>query len=242
MLKAVTFDWGDTLMHDQWDEEVARGANTAGLAALGERADLPDVEAIMAWWANAERAWDDRAEDEIDLLGLNRQCLGDLGLEVSDEELAAYHDALYRHWTSTIALSQHAHALLEALRKRDLKLAIISNVATPGHLVREVLDAQGLTERVDAVVLSCEVGKRKPHRAIFERALEELGVEAAETLHVGDRVYHDVGGAAALGIATVQALWFRADDDAESTHPDYEAFTMFDVLNIVDRALARTDG
>lgn len=91
-------------------------------------------------------------------------------------------------------------------------------------------------------MLSCEVGKRKPHRAIFERALDELGVEAHETLHVGDRLYHDVGGAAALGIATVQALWFRADDDAEGPAPDHEAFTMFDVLNIVDRALARTGG
>ena len=39
-------------------------------------------------------------------------------------------------------------------------------------------------------------------------------------------------------MTTVQALWFRADDDGESTEPDYEAFTMFDVLNIVDRVAA----
>ena len=243
MLKAVTFDWGDTLMHDVWNDDVARSGNAAGLAALGDRDDLPDVEAIATWWANPELPiWDQRREDEIDVIALNRKCFTDLGVQLTDDELAVYYDALHRDWAKTIALSQHAYALLEALRKRGLKLAIVSNVGTPGRLVRELLDAQGLTERVDAVVLSCEVGKRKPHPAIFERALEELGVAAAEAMHVGDRLHHDVGGAAALGIASVQALWFRADDDAEGPAPDYEAFTMFDVLNVVDRALARREG
>jgi HAD superfamily hydrolase (TIGR01549 family) len=239
MLRAVTFDWGDTLMRDAWDEDVARAGSAAGLAALGEREDLPDVEAIAAWWANPERPiWDQRREDEVDSLGETRRCFSDLGVELGDDEVTAYYEALHRDWAKTIGLSQHAYALLEALRKRELKLAIVSNVGTPGRLVRELLDEQGLTERVDAVVLSCEVGKRKPHRAIFERALDELGVAAEDTLHVGDRRYHDVHGAAALGMSTVQALWFRADEDAESPEPDYEAFTMFDVLNIVDRALA----
>lgn len=242
MLKAVTFDWGDTLMRDEWNDDVARSGNAAGLAALGERDDLPDVEAIVTWWANPERpVWHQRREDEIDVIALTRECFADLGVQLTDDELLAYYEALHRDWAKTIALSQHAHALLEALRKRGLKLAVVSNVGTPGRLVRELLDAQGLTERVDAVVLSCEVGKRKPHPAIFERALEELGVEAGETLHVGDRLYHDVGGAAALGMTTVQALWFRADEDGENVRPDFEAFTMFDVLNIVDRALARGD-
>ena len=52
---------------------------------------------------------------------------------------------------------------------------------------------------MDALVFSCEVGKVKPHPAIFERALSELEVEAEEALFVGDRVVLDVwvpGGSA----------------------------------------------
>jgi putative hydrolase of the HAD superfamily len=238
MLKAVTFDWGDTLVHDGWNEDVQREGTAAGLAALAEREDLPDVEAIVAWTAQAPQFADQRREDELDAIEETRRCFRDLGAELGEEEATAYYEAFHETWGRTLAVSPHAHALLEALRQRGLKLGIVSNVVTPGRLVRAAVERQGLSGRVDAIVLSCEVGKRKPHPAIFERALAELGVEAHETIHVGDRLHHDVGGAARLGMTTVQALWFRADDDAESPEPDFEAFTMFDVLNIVDRVAA----
>jgi putative hydrolase of the HAD superfamily len=88
---------------------------------------------------------------------------------------------------------------------------------------------------VDAIVLSSEVGKRKPHPFIFQRALSELGVAADEALFVGDRLEADVFGASRVGMKTVQALWFRADDGAAPVEPDYQAFTQMDVLNVADR-------
>jgi hypothetical protein len=36
-------------------------------------------------------------------------------------------------------------------------------------------------------------------------------------------------------MTTVQALWFRVDENAEPPEPDYEAFTPMDVLNVVRR-------
>jgi putative hydrolase of the HAD superfamily len=85
------------------------------------------------------------------------------------------------------------------------------------------------------VVLSCEVGKRKPHRVIFELALAELGVLSERALFVGDSRFHDVAGAAAVGMTTVQALWCRADEHPKRAEPDLRAFTPEDVLGIVDR-------
>jgi putative hydrolase of the HAD superfamily len=93
----------------------------------------------------------------------------------------------------------------------------------------------GLAQRLDFAVFSSEVGKRKPHPAIFERALDALGVAAAESVFVGDRLYEDVRGAGELGMTTVQALWFRADEHPEGGEPDFQAFTQMDVLNVVDR-------
>jgi len=52
---------------------------------------------------------------------------------------------------------------------------------------------------------------------------------------VGDRLREDVGGAAALGIATCQALWFAADEAADAPEPDFRAFAQTDVLAVVGR-------
>jgi putative hydrolase of the HAD superfamily len=84
-------------------------------------------------------------------------------------------------------------------------------------------------------VFSSEIGKRKPHPAIFEAVLERLGVAPGDALFVGDRRLEDVQGAKELGMTTVQALWFRADDDELGIDPDFEAFTPMDVLNVVRR-------
>ena len=76
---------------------------------------------------------------------------------------------------------------------------------------------------------------RKPHPAIFERALEALGVRAERTLFVGDSLAVDIAGAAALGMRTCQAVWFRADDDPDGAEADFQAFTQMDVLTVVNR-------
>ena len=46
-------------------------------------------------------------------------------------------------------------------------------------------------------------------------------------------------GAKELGMTTVQAVWFRADDDERGLEPDFEAFTPMDVLNVVRRLTRR---
>ncbi len=82
-------------------------------------------------------------------------------------------------------------------------------------------------------MLSGEVGARKPGPAIFEAALDALGVDAGAALFVGDRLVDDVAGAAAVGMTTVQALWFRVDDGPATAEPDFLAFTPVDVLAAV---------
>ncbi len=92
-----------------------------------------------------------------------------------------------------------------------------------------------MAARLDIAVFSSEVGWRKPHPAIFERALDALGVEPARTLFVGDTLATDVAGAAALGLHTCQAVWFRADDDPDAPEPEFQAFSQMDVLTVVRR-------
>jgi len=89
---------------------------------------------------------------------------------------------------------------LEALRARGIRVAVVSNWDSR---LRRILGEHGLGPRLDAVVISAEVGWRKPHPAIFRRTLELLGTAPGEVLHVGDSVGDDVEGARAAGIRPV---------------------------------------
>lgn len=235
-LRAVLFDWGDTLMHFQYDEELFAEAQRAGLKALG-RDDLPEHEAIWPHFLEHYEPlfWAPGTIEEIEYPGLVRSLLGDFDIEVTDEELNRFLEAEHTTWAPARQLGGTTHALLESLRERGLKVGLVSNAFDPGWLLHRTLEQSGVAERLDFAVFSSEVGKRKPHPAIFERALEALDVRPEETLFVGDRLYEDVRGAAELGMKTVQALWFRADEHPEGGKPDFEAFTQMDVLNAVRR-------
>lgn len=132
-------------------------------------------------------------------------------------------------------LDSTTHALLEALRNRGLKLGVVSNASDPPALLHGELAESGVAERIDYAVFSSEVGWSKPGAEIFELALAALGVSAGAALFVGDRLYEDVRGASELGLTTVQALWFRADDHPDGVEADFQAFTQMDVLNVVRR-------
>ena len=221
-------------MQEEWSDEIALEGHTAGLAALA-REGLPTADAFTRYLADNEAELFRAGEDEIDIADVMRRSFAHHGVELEDDDLRLFLTEIHDVWASYYALAASSHALLEALRSRGLKLALVSNTASPLWLLEPVLERQGLLERVDAVVLSSEVGKRKPHPAIFERALAELGIKAGEAVFVGDRLEADVVGASRVGMRTVQALWFRADDAPVDVEPDFQAFTQMDVLNVVDR-------
>jgi putative hydrolase of the HAD superfamily len=239
VLEAVLFDWGDTLMSFAYDPALVEAGQRAGLAAL-ERDDLPEVEKVATHFRERYEPffWVPGTVEELEYPGLVRQLLGDFGVEVSDEELTRFLEAEHAAWEPARQLAAHTHALLDALRSRGLKLGLVSNAFDPGWLLHRDLEQMGLAERLDVAVFSSEVGKRKPHPAIFERALAELDVAPARAVFVGDRLYEDVRGAGELGMTTVQAVWFRADEHPDGSEPDFQAFTQMDVLNVVDRLAA----
>jgi putative hydrolase of the HAD superfamily len=228
---AVLFDWGDTLMRWAWDEELLEEGHRAGLAAIGREA------AGISGRFREEYLpflWEPGAVEEVEYPGLVRELLGHFGIEVSDEELDRFLEAEHAAWQPARQLGAATHALLESLRERGLKLGLVSNALDPPWLLHRDLEQLGVAERLDAAVFSSEVGMRKPHPAIFRAALERLEVGPGEAVFVGDSLVNDVAGAAALGMRTVQAVWFRAEEDPE-IEADFRAFTPYDVLNAVRR-------
>jgi HAD superfamily hydrolase (TIGR01549 family) len=233
VLEAVLFDWGDTLMRWQFDLALLEAGHRAGLAAAGL---APNAE-LTARFRDAylPGLWQPGMLEEVEYPGLVRRLLGDFEIELDDEALGRFLEAEHRAWGPARQLGDTTHALLESLRGLGLRLCLVSNALDPPWLLHRDLAEFGVAERLDAAVFSSEVGWRKPHPAIFERALELLDVAPDRALMVGDRLREDVGGASALGIATCLALWFEADDTPDMPEPDYVAFTQMDVLNIARR-------
>jgi FMN phosphatase YigB (HAD superfamily) len=91
---------------------------------------------------------------------------------------------------------------------RGLRVVLVTNTLARGDA--EVLQDWkrfGLADAVHSVVSSHSAGWRKPHPAIFERALERAEAAPDEAFHVGDNLIADVYGAQQLGI---KAVWRRA--------------------------------
>jgi putative hydrolase of the HAD superfamily len=169
------------------------------LAARGVVVDLEDARAAMLAEMAYYRAHHDEAGDWAGLKDLRRRCAAvvqeSLGtsLPLADVEDALLAAVRFRAYPEV-------PAVLERLRAGGARLAVVSNWDVSLH---DVLERTELRGRVDAVVISAELGVAKPDPAIFRAALERLGAKASDAVHVGDSVEHDVAGARAAGLEAV---------------------------------------
>jgi putative hydrolase of the HAD superfamily len=232
VLRAVLFDWGDTLMEWTPDAELLTNGHRAGFDALG----LPPIPAMTERFRDVylKAFFVPGVVEEVEYPTQVRRLLGEFDIEVDDDGLAKFLEAEHNAWGPARKLAATTHALLESLRERGFLVGLVSNAFDPPDLLHRDLAQLGVAERLDVAVFSSEIGRRKPDPAIFEHALGVIGVDAAETLFVGDNLANDIAGAAALGMHTCQAVWFQADQSG-AAEPDFQAFTQMDVLTIAER-------
>lgn len=185
----VLLDVGNTLVgmrHDLVrDAAVAAGADctTEQVAAIEARIRR-ELDHWLARTALSTEGQDAPAE-------YMRLIFAELGLAAGFEPLLESWQAL---WLRALPGAGHT---LRRLRDAGLRLAVVSN--SRGNVV-ELLTALGLAEPFELIVDSGVVGVEKPDPAIFRLALDRLGVEPAEAVHVGDLVSIDVVGARRAGI------------------------------------------
>jgi putative hydrolase of the HAD superfamily len=108
-------------------------------------------------------------------------------------------------------LFEDALPVLDELRGRGLKLALLSNT---GRDLDEFVAHHGI--KVDAILTSRVHGKTKPHETIFRALLDELRVQPASAAMVGDDPTDDVDGARAVGMRA----WLIDRDGRFPDHPD----------------------
>ncbi|MFP3909911.1 MAG: HAD family hydrolase [Archaeoglobaceae archaeon] len=94
---------------------------------------------------------------------------------------------------------------LEKLKRMGLRLGVVTD-AFNGHAVSR-LRRVGLEEFFDVVVSADMTGTRKPETDSLELALERLGVNAEESLIVGDSLNRDIEAGRRLGMRTAYAAY-----------------------------------
>jgi putative hydrolase of the HAD superfamily len=168
-------------------------AHYRGIAAWDVAGTGPDVPGDMTGdrWAEYTRAYL-RAAGVAD---------ADLPAAIVASEVAFRSPTL---WSRRI---EDSVAALPAVVATGLPVVIVSNAdGRVEELLRETGICQvgpGPLPSVAAVVDSTVVGIEKPHPGIFGIALEAVGVEPGQAVHVGDSDRADVAGARAAGVHPV---------------------------------------
>ena len=179
-LRAVLFDWGDTLFHAPHAPEViASFARSSGVRMSEDRAR----ELWDEIWA-AGKTPEEIAKGRDLSMEAHRRVWMDLFSRL-DGQVPGLSRTLYERVMDPHSWVPYedTRATLEAARGRGLKVGVVSNV--PADL-RPVFAKHGLDGLVDSYTHSFEVGAEKPDPAIFLAAAKSLGVKPSETLMVGD--------------------------------------------------------
>lgn len=215
MIKAVTFDFWDTLVADDSDEprRAALGLPTKPQARLQLLMDEilenhPHVtpEQVSQAFAHANdrfrHAWKNehhtptvaaRLQEAFNFLKVSiTPGFQDLVRQVEEMEV-----------TIPPNFVPGARDVLAQLAG-SYSLGIVSDtIHTSGRGIRTLLERQGVLKYFRSFIFSDEVGASKPKPVVFMRASSELGVPLAEIVHVGDRESNDVDGPLAVGMKSI---------------------------------------
>lgn len=205
MVKAAIFDWHGTLAH--WEPPGA-SAYLAVLASFGYEPEARVIDDYHDRWDGVDHRAHSTSRDAYvawtrrRLLGLVRAC------GVRDAEAERVVEALLESDDATPMVPYpEAIPTVRSLRDRGILIGVCSNW---GWDLETFLTATGVAPHLDLAVTSARAGFRKPHPGIYERTLASLGVEAADTVFIGDSWLPDVIGPTSVGMAAVHVLRRRS--------------------------------
>jgi putative hydrolase of the HAD superfamily len=249
MIEAVFLDVGG-VFHLPTEERIREALRAAGF-------ELPPnvlARAHYAGMAGHDRRGVDRAEalpstvdrgdvpprTDGDYVGVMEPYVEEMvrDLAVPAGQVIAAEAALIKALTGPGAWAGHLRESIEqlpALAATGVRLAIVSNAdGTVEARLRQEAVCQvgpGSGVPVDAVIDSSVVGIRKPDPRIWGPALAATGARPEASIHVGDSLVTDVGGARAAGIRPIHFDPFRLCSVSDHEHSDSMAAVVRLVLD-----------
>lgn len=133
---------------------------------------------------------------------------------VAFPDFDAYFEELFEHFADPLSweLFPDVRPALDALADRAVRMAVVSNF--DGRLTR-ICEGLGIEPFFETIVMSGRAGAAKPDAEIFRVALQAVGADAGEALHVGDSFEDDVRGAQSAGLRALRIARGEAGGGAQ---------------------------
>lgn len=212
MIEAVLFDLGDTLLDFEPlpQKELFRPAALATYDHLKAKGcALPAFEKYysmhisMVRWAYVTSLL--RGREVQSFRSLQQWCRKQ-DYPADDESIKELIWMWYQPVIPHSKVEPDVIPTLEYLQRQGLKLGLVSNTILPGCVLERHLEMVGLKTFFPIRIYSSEVGYRKPHRAIFQAAVDQLGLPPSCCAFVGDLVKTDIKGASRMGMTSILRL------------------------------------
>ncbi|MBN2032428.1 MAG: HAD family hydrolase [Deltaproteobacteria bacterium] len=124
-----------------------------------------------------------------------------------DSRIALAVDAYFSAFMDHCRLIPDTLEMLTSLQS-SYHLGLLSNF-THGPAARKLLSRVGLDVFFGVVIISGEVGYRKPHRFPFMKLVDRLGLPSHQVVYVGDDPEPDIFGAKQAGLQPVWSTYVR---------------------------------
>lgn len=98
---------------------------------------------------------------------------------------------------------------LDRLKKTGIKIGLVSNADL---IDKKYWPVSPLKDYFDRVIFSCDVGIVKPDLKIYQLAAQQLGIQPADCLFVGDGGSDELAGAKSAGMSTVLTEFLAVKD------------------------------
>jgi len=198
MIKAVFFDWMNTLAHPEPDrhEQYCQTARELGIKISPQKAMRGIYVADSQVPAGIPPKWSEEKDPEP-FIRFQEILLAEAGIKLPRDmilKLIKRFKQLLEE--ASFVLYDDVLPTVKTLKQRGLILGVISNL----YIGRV---GAALDPYLDLVVTSKEAGADKPEPPIFLLALDRAGVNAAAAIYVGDQYDIDVVGARGVGIKPI---------------------------------------
>jgi HAD superfamily hydrolase (TIGR01549 family) len=202
--KAVIFDYMGTLVNCRnYTMDASREKLHSALVAEGF--DVAQDKFLTAYILAHEKYRKVRYEQlrEVTNAVWVAEALCNLGFKVTadDPRIKAALNVFFKDFIDTLELRDGAKKLIKQA-KEQYTVGLISNF-THAPVIYKSLRKIKISEFFNVVVVSDEVGWRKPGSHIFQTALYKLQIQADEAVYIGDSPIEDIKGAKAAGLKTV---------------------------------------
>ena len=151
------------------------------------------------------------------------------GLKEDDDLLDRFVCSHMESLSGAIVYPKHHTEILFYLKEKGYRLSVVSNF-DHAPTARKLLGKFGITDFFEHIVISEEVGWRKPHRKIFEFALSRLGENASDVIFIGDNPEADIIGSSDCGI---DSIWIKRKEQFTRAEPKFIIKDLQDIKEII---------